>query len=435
MDNQLHVLDAKKEYMNRLSTDIAPFIESHFKRLYQDAVAEKKSKALFLFQQKLKQIPLWNEQDIQTLTTTIQNALAIKRNAKSQYLSSLIAMAFVSFLKIMSSCRLNQQKKPPQMRLKLPTNNKFIHRCFVEAARLYYEDPHTIRRSQEKQLEAITKAVETAVRELIPLEDILDVYLQDCVDDSKTVPPILSPVQSDDEEESEDANDDAFPMAFSPDAIQDDGEEYPVNPMDSIPTQETFSQPTPRDHQTQGFAPAATNLPIPTGLTSSHPGGHGDHSDHDGPRHQAPPPSAPEQRDYSSEIPTAYQYRQQEVQTQKTPPPSPNFHTSHPSPTIRSHNNRPSLAYTMTPATMMTSIESITDTRLSAKKKVSREFQHAERFSKPTPIRHSPFSHHGRRGVRILETDPPREGRSHEVVLENAPDLHQCGHRAGVLRA
>ena len=299
MDTQLHILDAKREYMSRLSTDIAPFIESKFKRLYEEAVAEKKNKALFVFQQKLKEIPAWNEHDIQTLTTTIENHLAIKRNAKNQYLSSLIAMSFVSYLKIMSSCRLNQQKNPPQMRLKLPSNAKFIHRSFVEAARLYYENPYIVRQGQQKQMDVITKAVETAVRELIPLEDILDVYLQDCVDDSKTVPPILSPVQSVDEDpvvEAE-ANDDAFPMAFrSDDMTRDDDEEQtfapqpPSSPISPPPTEQppieqpTYQEPTP---------------PPP------------------------PPPQPQQQPSYDDDIPTAYQYRQEHSSAPPPPPPAP----------------------------------------------------------------------------------------------------------------
>lgn len=261
MDTQLHLLDAKREYMSRLAGDIAPFIEQRFKHMYQEAYTEKKSKALLLFQYKLREIPQWNEESIQTLTTTIENHLAIKRNAKNSYLSSLIAMAFVSYLKIMSSCRLNQQKSPPQMRLKLPSNTKFLHRAFVEAARIYYENPQLIRLTQQKQLDTIKGGVETAVRELIPLEDILDVYLQDCVDDNKSVPPILSPVNSDDDEDEEDQpNDSEFPLAFdaskkqeeeSASSSSEEEEEISI-PMDQQQEQQHINGiPTPYELQQQ----------------------------------------------------------------------------------------------------------------------------------------------------------------------------------------
>lgn len=297
MDTQLHILDAKREYMTRLSADIAPFIQGKFQTMYEQSLVEKKSKALFLFQRRLQQIPAWNEYEIETLATTIQNHLAIKRNAKNEYLSSLIAMAFVSYLKIMSSCRLNQQKSPPRMRLKIPSNAKFIHRCFVESARLYYDNPYTIRQTQEKQLGIIAQAVETAVRELIPLEDILDVYLQDCVDDSKTVPPILSPVQSDDDSDVDDANDDEFPMAFRPEEIQaDDDQTIQVDTQEPEPSPIQTAQPIvpSNPHSTQPMAPmsqpSADGIPV------------------------APPASmsAPtNQAHHLSEIPTAHQYRQE----------------------------------------------------------------------------------------------------------------------------
>lgn len=313
MDTQLHVLDAKREYMTRLSADVAPFIEHTLQRFYNEAVAEKKSKALLLFQRRLREIPSWNEQEIQTMTTTIQNHLAIKRNAKNQYLSSLIAMAFVSYLKIMSSCRLNQQKTPPQMRLKLPSNAKFIHRCFIEAARMYYENPYIVRQPQEKQLAVISKAVETAVRELIPLEDILDVYLQDCVDDSKTVPPILSPVQSDDEEDGEEANDDAFSMAFRPEEIQDEEESDPNDDTFNVQLPTPQQSNPPMTHQSvQGVAQPHQQLsPQPVQAPQ--------------PSMQQPPPPPPspqqeqpqEQPQHLMDIPTAHQFRQEVA-----PPPS-----------------------------------------------------------------------------------------------------------------
>jgi hypothetical protein len=318
MDSQLHILDAKREYMTRLSADVAPFIEARFKQMYDEALVEKKSKALQVFQRKLKEVPLWNEQTVQTMTTTIENHLAIKRNAKTQYLSSLIAMAFVSYLKIMSSCRLNQQKKPPQMRLKLPSNGKFLHRSFVEAARLYYENPYIIRQPQVKQLEVVAKGVETAVRELIPMEDILDVYLQDCVDDSQTVPPILSPVQSDDEEEGEEANDDAFPMAFRSDKMDDDhsddyagGEPTHIDERKIIDTDDVFEQPPPA----VPVAPYPPQVPAPTAPAVP-----------TAPTAPTPPavPVAPPTGEPVSDIPTAYEYRQsRQSAAPSSPPPSP----------------------------------------------------------------------------------------------------------------
>lgn len=291
MDTQLHLLDAKREYMSRLSSDIAPFIEDKFKRMYQEAYQEKKSKSLLLFQHKLREIPQWNEESIQTLTTTVENHLAIKRSAKSSYLSSLIAMAFVSYLKIMSSCRLNQQKSPPQMRLKLPSNTKFLHRAFVEAARIYYENPQLVRQTQQKQIDAIKSGVETAVRELIPLEDILDVYLQDCVDDSKTVPPILSPVNSDDENsEEEEPNDNEFPLAF--DASKRDESESSEDEQEiSVPVQQ--------------------------------------------PEDPSPPPmpqQQPEPQQYMNDIPTPYQVQQQQQPQAQPQQPQPQEPPQQPQP-------------------------------------------------------------------------------------------------------
>jgi hypothetical protein len=209
MDNQLHILDAKKEYMTRLSRDLAPYVMSTFQQLYE------KKKTLIAFQQELRHIPSWNEHEIQTLTTTIENQLAVRRGAKNTYLSSLISMTFVAIVKVMSSVRVSG-KQNPSVRLKLPSNTQFVHRVYIESARVFYDCPELIRSSNNKQTEAIGVAVDTAVRELIPYESILDVYLSAADADQGTVPPILSPQESSEEEDEEPADDSSFPHAYEP---------------------------------------------------------------------------------------------------------------------------------------------------------------------------------------------------------------------------
>ena len=187
------MLAAKTEYITRLSGDLTAPIMRDMKRMYEEAKKQHSNKALYTFQHCLKGIPTWNAGTIREKTAVIEG--------KCPWLSSLIAAVFVSFIKVMSSVRVSQDQRP-NIRLKLPTNDAFIHQVYIEVARKFYESPEQIRCvNNAGQAAIIQLAIETTVRDQLPLTDILQAYLGQSVDDNGTMTPVLSPVHSDDEDE------------------------------------------------------------------------------------------------------------------------------------------------------------------------------------------------------------------------------------------
>ena len=167
------LVQAKTEYMYQLADVIAPFAINTINQLYaaakKDAGFRKPTRS---FQEKLREIPVWNQSMIDAQVTAIMN--------KYKFFPELVAAAFVSYVKILSSVKIHAHK--PHIQLKLPADDVFVHKCFVNIAKTFYLDPPLVKAPREVRLAVVRNAVETSVRELLPTEDILRAYLGGSVD-------------------------------------------------------------------------------------------------------------------------------------------------------------------------------------------------------------------------------------------------------------
>lgn len=167
------LVEAKDEYIKQLADVIAPFSINTVNQLY---MAAKKNagfgKPAKEFQMKLREIPVWNQSMIDAQVTAITN--------KYKYFPELVAAAFVSYVKILSSVKIHSHR--PHIQLKLPADDVFVHKVFVNVAKTFYLDPALVKSPREVRLAIVRNAVETSVRELLPTEDILRAYLGGSVD-------------------------------------------------------------------------------------------------------------------------------------------------------------------------------------------------------------------------------------------------------------
>ena len=195
MSDGLHplLLDAKKEYVTRLTELMTPIIVSHFDQFYGAACEENRRKAVVGFQKQLLEIPGWNSMIVKQYTAEIEQRYG--------FLSQLIAAVFVTHVKVLSSIRLSNEK--PTIQLRIPSDDAFVHRVYMFAAKSVYENPVAfVQGSRSSKACLVGPSIEQAVRDLIPMGDVLSAYLASAVDnEKKTVNPILSPANSDDEDE------------------------------------------------------------------------------------------------------------------------------------------------------------------------------------------------------------------------------------------
>ena len=166
------LIDAKREYVGQLTDVLAPYVINYVQQIYLHAVQQHRGQATLAFQRKLREIPQWGANMIQHHTGEVQNRYA--------FLGDLIAACFVAYVKILSSIKLHQQK--PNIRLRLPANDVFVHKVYINAAREFYANPALVKADRAAKAAIVRGAVEASVRDMLPIEDILKAYLGNTVD-------------------------------------------------------------------------------------------------------------------------------------------------------------------------------------------------------------------------------------------------------------
>lgn len=174
-NNNLNILvEAKKEYMEQLSMLMCPLMIQTFLDLYSEAHKMSKGrKVLLQYQKLLKEVPNWNNHIVKQHTGRLSDSCS--------WFSDLLAAVFVSCVKILSSVRLNTDNK--KISIKLPSNEVFVHGCYVAAAKELYKDPYvyheeTSDHERDENLERRFRAcIETTVKDMIPVQQILQTYI------------------------------------------------------------------------------------------------------------------------------------------------------------------------------------------------------------------------------------------------------------------
>jgi len=174
MDNLNVLVEAKREYLGQLCLIMSPAMIEVFQDMYDEATKLSKGrKTLVMFQKLLKEVPNWSNAMSKQHTDNIANRCA--------WFNDLLAAVFVACTKILSAVRLKADNK--KISLKLPTNEVFIQTCYNNAAKDLYKDPYVFHDEQseyvrdEKLTERFCACIEASVKELIPVQQILQTYM------------------------------------------------------------------------------------------------------------------------------------------------------------------------------------------------------------------------------------------------------------------
>lgn len=295
------LIDAKREYQVRLTDLMTPFLMYYVNDTYACAKEEVGSRnALIEFQRMLHAVPQWNSGIIRERTEAIEK--------KYSFFSNLVAAVFVATIKVLSSIRITSQR--PNIKLKLPANDAFVHKVYVCVARNFYENVTVMRDGDlAAKKRMICNGIETAVRDMLPLGEVLTAYLSTAVDDANQVNPVLSPVQSDDE--------DAV-SSIDSSSSDEENESTKIVPLDGGDESTDFPTPMPsampETQQPPAFAPMQ-QVPF---------------------TQQSPPfPSGPEMSQPQPQYPHAQtQAYPQHQNTPQTPPQFDQTHPTHPKPPL-----------------------------------------------------------------------------------------------------
>lgn len=181
------LVETKNEYTIQLINILSPHIYEGFESIYNESkkIIKKgeEKKVLKAFQQFIKRIPSWNINLIENETTRIRTA------SRCDFLQNLLKAVIKANIILLSNSNSNTYSKSviEKKFLDIPLH-KFIHRCYVECARQFYNSPylfyHDIRpierkRNQRDCYDIIKTGIKEAIRKILPVQHILDKYLGD----------------------------------------------------------------------------------------------------------------------------------------------------------------------------------------------------------------------------------------------------------------
>ena len=178
------LVDAKKEYtkklVNLLTVPIYQGIQSIYDQARQASDEAGHQNYLRTFQILLRDIPKWN----QDVIDTEHNRIILE--TKCNWLHNLIKAVFISHVKVLSAVRMGSGIK--QIKLNIPSSSKFVHTCYVEAAKTFYKNPFlfyhdvqdvNIHKNMVDAIELIKRAVYDAIERLIPFQQIIYEYVEE----------------------------------------------------------------------------------------------------------------------------------------------------------------------------------------------------------------------------------------------------------------
>lgn len=174
MDNLNILVEAKREYLGQMCLIMCPAMIEVFQDMHNEAMSLSKGrKVLIMFQKLLKEVPNWSNAMSKNHSDNITN--------RCSWFNDLLAAVFVACTKILSAVRLKADNK--KISLKLPTEEVFIQTCYNNVAKDLYKDPYIFSEEQSEYLRddkltaRFTLCIESTVKELIPIQQILQTYM------------------------------------------------------------------------------------------------------------------------------------------------------------------------------------------------------------------------------------------------------------------
>ena len=181
--------ESKNEWGARLLTIFTPLIIEGFKSIFDESYKLCKEngetdKYLMTFQNFITRIPKWNATIIETEKKRI-----IERSGCS-YLEELVACIHIIQLKLLTAMRVGQKQK--KIDINIPKLDDFIHKTYVNVARKVYKNvylfelnspPLQVQRHNRELEIIVQECILNAVRESIPVENILRVYMDETVEE------------------------------------------------------------------------------------------------------------------------------------------------------------------------------------------------------------------------------------------------------------
>jgi hypothetical protein len=223
--------ESRNEFCARLINILTPHVIFGLKSIFDEAWRlcidnDEVPKYLMTFQNFLMRVPKWNAAIIE------QEATRIVERSGCGHIEELITCVHIVQLKMLTCMRAGSKQK--KIDIAIPKLSDFIHKVYINSARKVYSNVFLFEKSKQhlqvqkhnRQLELIVKeCILNTVRESIPIEHLLKVYMEDefIEEDTEVVDTeeIISqdPVIEEDEEEVQQEQEAAAVIAEAEDNV------------------------------------------------------------------------------------------------------------------------------------------------------------------------------------------------------------------------
>jgi hypothetical protein len=228
--------EAERKYMAKLSGAMIPVMIDAFFDLYAEAKKQSQGrKTLLQYQALLVEVKNWNNVMMKQHTDAIIKTCSMFPN--------LLAAVFVISVKIMSAVRISSESK--KLNIKLPTNDVFVHSCYIAAAEDMYNSPYIVVediKDSEKRAQLHTRfshCIRKVIDDFIPVQQILDTYIPGFTGEFDMDNGIGADTNGEVDEAAEDT-----PPPVTPEAATPTGEEG-AEPGSVVPGTPSATEPAP----------------------------------------------------------------------------------------------------------------------------------------------------------------------------------------------
>jgi hypothetical protein len=174
MESTAILVEAERKFMIKLCNAMTPVMVDSFLEMYKKAIEVSQGRQTMIrYQVILQEVQHWNNTMAKQHTDAIIKSCAMFPN--------LLAAVFVISVKIMSAVRISSESK--KINIKLPSNDVFVHSCYIAVAKNLYENPHILvekMTDQERRVQLARRfdpLIKEVVDDFIPVQQILDTYI------------------------------------------------------------------------------------------------------------------------------------------------------------------------------------------------------------------------------------------------------------------
>lgn len=176
---------SRNDFCSRLINILTPHIHSGLKSIFDEAWRlcienNETTKYLMTFQNFLLRVPKWNTSIIDKETQRISE------QSGCSHIEELITCVHIIHLKTLTCVRAGSKQK--KIDIAIPKLSEFIHKVYINVARKIYSNVYLFEKTKQHlqiqknnfQLEGLIKeCILNTIRESIPIEHLLKVYIED----------------------------------------------------------------------------------------------------------------------------------------------------------------------------------------------------------------------------------------------------------------